>query len=117
MLGLTKKNTGVELRNSKRFDFQYMAHITSGDKHAITSMQNLSIEGAKLKNSLNLSHNDEITIRPILPNHDQCFELHGVVVRTDEYDQSIGIKSTPRDMSNLLSLIKTIMSLKQHTAI
>lgn len=111
MLGINKK-IGVENRLCKRIGFPYMAHVSSGDRHAIVSMLNLSVTGAKLKNSLELGVGDKLTVRPVIPSNRDRFVLDGVVVRKNDFDQSIGISSKPHDMAGLMGLITSIVLFK-----
>lgn len=111
-----KKEVNTELRNCIRVSFPYMAHISFDNKQDTVQLMDLSMQGAKVKNTLDLSIDDKVMINPILPlsKNINSFQLEGVVVRTDNLDRCVGIKISPNSLSGLINLVKAILVVRKN---
>lgn len=107
----TNKERGDDMRNCERVDFPYMAHISFDNKQDTVQLMDLSMQGLKVKNTLDLSINDKVIINPIVPQERNVneFELEGIVVRSDDIDRCVGVKISPSGLSGLINLAKTVL--------
>lgn len=107
-----------EMRNCQRVSFPYMAHISFDNKQDTVQLMDLSMQGLRVKNTLELSLNDKVMIDPILPEDRATseFKLEGVVIREDEVDRCVGIKINPSGLSGLINLAKTVLIEKKQSS-
>jgi ribosome-interacting GTPase 1 len=104
-----------EKRSANRVIFPYIANIELNGRRDTIQINDISVFGMNINNSIDLELDDTFKIYPILPEYYNIssLELFGRVVRKNELDKNIGFSISTNSFGSLISLNKVILSQKK----
>jgi ribosome-interacting GTPase 1 len=104
-----------EKRSANRVIFPYIANIELNGRRDTIQINDISVFGMNINNSIDLELDDTFKIYPILPEYYNIssLELFGRVVRKNELDKNIGFSISANSFGSLISLNKVILSQKK----